>query len=138
MSNVLKRFRTESSFQPLTDSRKLRSECLNWLFNEKNCPKKKRNLFTDKMAHYCEMIFDNIRFAQYCFPTNEEKLKQRKSYIKNAINGCIGLFQHFQYIDDVLKNSNGIDLDRLEPILIDIENLTKSLQTWLKNNKLSK
>ena len=77
MSNVIARFKGTSEFKPLIDARKLRTQTIAWILNENNIPKRKRFLFTDDFKNALCKIFNNIQSAEYCFPSNEERLNKR-------------------------------------------------------------
>lgn len=61
--SVLKRFRTVSEYQPLTDAKDLRGQLMNWALNENNIPKKKRVLFLEDLKNICNSLVHNIKEA---------------------------------------------------------------------------
>lgn len=138
MSSVLARFRGTTDCQCLTDARKIRADLLEWSFKEENIPKKYRNSFIPAIKTELNDIVNHTRAAQYSFPTDNEKLKARKEHIKLAEDAVVNLWQELQCLDDARRNSGGINLTKLEPVLTEIYNLQLALRTWRKNSKIQK
>ena len=115
--SVLKRFRTVSEYQPLTDAKDLRGQLMNWALNENNIPKQKRVLFLEDLKNICNSLVHNIKEAMKAYPKDEESLNRRKHCLSLALDNCIDLWDELQFIDDVQTFSNPINLDKLEPCL---------------------
>lgn len=134
--SVLKRFRTVSEYQPLTDAKDLRGQLMNWALNENNIPKKKRVLFLEDLKNICNSLAHNIKEAMKAYPKDEESLNRRKHCLSLALDDCMDLWEELQFIDDVQTFSNSINLDKLEPCLTLLFKEYNSLKKSRDNAKI--
>lgn len=134
--SVLKRFRTVSEYQPLTDAKDLRGQLMNWALNENNIPKKKRVLFLEDLKNICNSLVHNIKEAMKAYPKDEESLNRRKHCLSLALDDCMDLWEELQFIDDVQTFSNSINLDKLEPCLTLLFKEYNSLKKSRDNAKI--
>lgn len=106
--SVLKRFRTVSEYQPLTDAKDLRGQLMNWALNENNIPKKKRVLFLEDLKNICNSLVHNIKEAMKAYPKDEESLSRRKHCLSLALDDCMDLWEELQFIDDVCQQASSV------------------------------
>lgn len=131
MSNILARFRGDSDWQLLTDARKLRGELTNWSNNTDNIPKRKRNIFQPDLLNSLNRLVKYVKAASK-YPSNKQMLQKRKKNIAKAINECMEIWDTLQWIYDCERITGGLNLDKLEPHLISLYNITNDLKAWKK------
>ena len=136
MSNVLSRFRSESSLEFYTTARKIRGNLTRWAMNEKNIPKHYRMVLANPLLARMDELMNNITEANTVYPVNEHELQVRRDYQNAAIGNCEQIWQQLQHIDDVMFGVNAIDLNKLADALDMLVREEALIKAWRKANKI--
>ena len=131
--SVYARERKETVTQYIVTAQKLQTVTIQILMNEKKFPKKWRYILVQDAILKVNEILDNVIAAHNLFPTTEERLKQRKQSLYNAVIGC---YQLENKLLCMVRTINGVTAENVSNITSLILDEITLLKKAYKNAKI--
>ena len=132
MSEVYVKDRKETSLQFYANALKFTKEIIKFVMREKVVPKKWRFTLCQDIILKCAELLDNITHANSIWPSDEEKLKERKKYQTEAICNC------FQLQNKLIILEACVETVKIEKMIFldDLKHEVDLLKAWQKSGKV--
>lgn len=131
--SVYARERKETVTQYVVTAQKLQVITLQILMNEKKFPKKWRYILIQDAILKANELLDNVVAAHNIFPTTEERLKQRKQSLYNAVINC---YQLENKLLCMVRTINGVTAETVSNITSLLLDEITLLKKAYKNAKI--
>jgi len=133
MSKVYVKDRKETKIKYVVNAQQLQVEVCRYMMNDKRVPKSWRYMLAYGAIKIVSSIADNVMAACVTFPTTEEKLNLRKSYLNSALVNCYQLESRLLCIKRVIKTATIESMANIMSLWYDEIALLKSA---IKNAKI--
>lgn len=100
--------------------------------NEKNVPKRYKNIFTLPLINKSQELVDIICSANNCYPKDADEYKRRKNLQQDALDIVEHILQRLQFMLEVLEHINPNKMQKIVELCVDE---TKLIKGWRTSDK---
>ena len=133
MSGVLKRNRGESKLGYYDLARRIQIQIIRLMGSEKIVPKSYRFTIALPTVQDAKRLVQHITHASDFYPSDEQRLWERKRHFLEAVGCCDDLIMDLQLIREC---GIGADANRLESVVADCERMKVMLRNQLRQAKV--